>query len=125
MNPKVIMAVRILFGLAILFFGANKLFYFMDPPEPPTKTAASFLRMLTISKTMMLVAIVEIAAGISLLANKYAPLMMIVLMSISINALLYHLKLDPKNIVIGIVFLAMNGLMIFIYRDHYKELLRS
>lgn len=97
----------------------------MDPPEPPTKTAASFLRMLTISKTMMLVAIVEIAAGISLLANKYAPLMMIVLMSISINALLYHLKLDPKNIVIGIVFLAMNGLMIFIYRDHYKELLRS
>jgi len=125
LNDKVVMTIRIAFGLAILFFGANKLFYFMDPPAPPTKTAITFLKMLTVSKTMMLVAIIEIAAGIALLANKFAPLMMIFLLSISVNALLYHAKLDPKHVVIGIVFLTLNIYMLFVYQDHYKQLLKS
>ncbi len=125
MNEKVILGIRIVFGLAILFFGSNKLFYFMDPPEPSTKIAGSFLRVLISSKTMMLVAIVEICAGIALLANRFAPLMMVILMSVSVNAFLYHIKLDTKNWYIGVVFLALNILMLYIYKDRYKELLKA
>jgi len=124
MNAKVILGIRIIFGLAILFFGCNKLFYFMDPPAPSTKIAASFLKVLISSKTMMLVAIVEICAGIALLANRFAPLMMIILMSVSVNAFLYHIKLDTQNWYIGIVFLALNSLMLYIYKDNYKDLLK-
>ncbi|MFL1895608.1 DoxX family protein [Aquimarina sp. 2-A2] len=125
MNAKLIMAIRIAFGLTILFFGCNKLFYFMDPPAPETKGAIYFLKALTSSKTMMLVAIVEVTAGISLLANKFAALMMVILMSISVNAFLYHIKLDPKNWFIGVSLLAMNVVMLYFYRDSYKELLQS
>ncbi|MEB3343992.1 DoxX family membrane protein [Aquimarina gracilis] len=124
MNPKVILGVRIVFGLAILFFGCNKLFYFMDPPAPSTKIASSFLKVLISSKTMMLVAIVEICSGIALLANRFAPLMMVVLMSVSVNAFLYHIKLDIKNWYIGVAFLGLNILMLYIYKDRYKELLK-
>ncbi|WP_438422245.1 DoxX family membrane protein [Aquimarina macrocephali] len=125
MNTKVILGIRIVFGLAILFFGCNKLFYFMDPPAPSTKIAISFLKVLVSSKTMMLVAIVEICAGVALLTNKFAPLMMVILMSVSVNAFLYHIKLDTENWIIGVVFLALNILMLYIYRDHYKELLKA
>ncbi len=124
MNPKVILGIRIVFGLAILFFGCNKLFYFMDPPAPSTKIAGSFLRVLVSSKTMMLVAIVEICAGIALLANRFAPLMMVILMSVSVNAFLYHLKLDIKHWYVGVAFLGLNVLMLYIYKDRYKELLK-
>ena len=79
MNAKVLMGIRIAFGLAILFFGCNK----------------------------------------------FVPLMMLVLMSISVNALLYHLKLDPKNIVIEIIFVGLNAFMLYIYKDNYKELLKT
>ncbi len=125
MNAKVILGIKIAFGLAILFFGCNKLFYFMDPPAPSTKMASSFLKVLISSKTMMLVAIVEICAGIALLANKFAPLMMVILMSVSVNAFLYHVKLDTEHWYIGVVFLALNSFMLYIYKDSYKELLKA
>ncbi len=124
MNAKVILGIKIVFGLAILFFGCNKLFYFMDPPAPSTKIASSFLRALVSSKTMMLVAIVEICAGVALLANRFVPLMMVVLMSVSVNAFLYHIKLDTKHWYIGVSFLALNILMLYIHRDRYKDLLK-
>jgi putative oxidoreductase len=54
------------------------------------------------SKTMTLIVIVEIAAGLSLLLKKYASLMMIILMSVSVNAVLYHLTLDPASVMMVI-----------------------
>ncbi len=96
----------------------------MDPPAPSTKIAGSFLRALVSSKTMMLVAIVEICAGIALLTNRFAALMMLILMSVSINAFLYHIKLDVKHWYVGVAFLALNIFMLYIYKDRYKELLK-
>ena len=74
------MVLRIVFGLALLFFGANKLFHFMDPPPPPEE-ALGYWTALSASKTMTLVAIVEILAGLSLLLNKFGALMMLILKS--------------------------------------------
>jgi putative oxidoreductase len=121
MNSKVLMVIRIIFALALLFFGANKLFHFMDPPPPPDE-AMGYWAALTTTKTMTLVAIVEIAAGLALLLNKYAALMMVILMSVSINAILYHMALDSANIVMGIVLLVLNVVMLYNYKDKYKDL---
>jgi putative oxidoreductase len=121
MNSKVLMVIRIIFALALLFFGANKLFHFMDPPPPPDE-AMGYWAALTTTKTMTLVAIVEIAAGLALLLNKYAALMMVILMSVSINAILYHIALDSANIAMGIVLLVLNVVMLYNYKDKYKDL---
>jgi len=68
MNSKVFMVIRIIFALALLFFGANKFFHFMDP-RPPPDAAMGYWTALTATKTMVLVAIVEIVAGLTLLLN--------------------------------------------------------
>ncbi len=122
MNSKVLMIIRIVFALALLFFGANKLFHFMDPPPPPDE-AMGYWTALTASKTMTLVAIVEIAAGLALLLNKYAALMMVILMSVSVNAVLYHATMDSASIPMALVLLALNVVMLYAYKDKYKDLL--
>lgn len=124
MNAKVVLVLRIVFGLALLFFGANKLFHFMDPPPPPEE-AMGYWAALMATKTMTVVAIVEILAGLSLLLNKYGALMMLILMSVSVNAVLYHATLDQGGIVMGIVLIALNVIMLFVYKDKYKDLLNG
>lgn len=123
MNSKVLMIIRFVLAIGLLFFGANKIFHFMSPPPPPEE-AMRYWQALTTSKTMTLVAIVEMAAGLSLLINRYAALMMIIMMSVSINAVLYHAALDPDTIMMALVLLLLNIIMLFAYKDKYKELLK-
>lgn len=122
MNSKVLMVIRIVFALALLFFGANKLFHFMEPPAPPAD-AEGYWTALTASKTMTVVAIVEIASGLALLLNKYAALMMLILMSVSVNAILYHLAFDSANIGMAVGLIVLNIVMLYAYKDKYKDLL--
>jgi len=123
MNSKVFMIIRFILAIGLLFFGANKIFHFMSPPPPPAE-AMGYWQALTTSNTMTLVALVEMAAGLSLLLNKYAALMMIILMSVSLNAVLYHVAFDQSSIVMAIVLLLFNIIMLFGYKDKYKELLK-
>jgi len=122
MNSKILLVIRIVFALFLLFFGLNKFFHFMSPPPPP-EDAMAYWTGLSASKTMTLVAIVEIAAGLALLLNKYASLMMLILMSVSVNAVLYHATLDPASIGMALALLILNVIMLYAYKDHYKSLL--
>ena len=124
MNSKILMIIRIVFALALLFFGANKLFHFMDPPPPP-EAAMGYWTALMATKTMTLVAIVEIAAGLALLLNKYAALMMVILMSVSVNAVLYHATMDSSSIAMALVLLVLNVVMLYNYKDKYKDMLNG
>ncbi len=123
MNSKVFMIIRYILALGLLFFGTNKLFHFMTPPPAPEE-AMGYWQALTASNTMMLVGIVEAVAGLSLLINKYAALMMVILMSVSINAVMYHAAFDPDSIIMAIVLLVFNIIMLVAYKDKYKELLK-
>lgn len=123
MNSKVFMIVRYILALGLLFFGTNKFLHFVSPPPPPEE-AMGYWQALTTTNTMVLVGIVEAVAGLSLLLNKYAALMMIILMSVSINAVLYHVALDPGSIVMALVLLLFNILMLISYKDKYTALLK-
>jgi putative oxidoreductase len=124
MNSKVLLALRIVFGLFLVTFGLNKFLDFM-PPMEMGEAAGSYFGALMSTKTMMLVAIVEILAGLSLLLNKYAALMMLILMSVSVNAVLFHATLEPGTIPAAIVLLVLNIVMLFAYKDKYKDLLNG
>ena len=123
MNSKLLLAIRIIFAVFLLFFGSNKLLHFFDPPPPPSPEAIEYWTALMATKTLTLVAIVEVAAGLSLLLNKYAGLMMVILMSVSVNAVLYHIGLDSANIMMAVVLLVLNVFMLYSYKDKYKGLL--
>lgn len=124
MNSTVFLVLRIVFGLALLFFGGNKLFHFVDPPPPP-EVAQGYWEALLTTRTLTLVAIVEVLSGLSLLINKYGALMMLILMSISVNAVLYHVSLDRGGIVMGLILLVLNIVMLYGYKERYQGILTA
>lgn len=124
MNSKVFLILRIIFALFLLTFGANKFLQFMPTGEMP-EAAGNYFGALTSTKTVTLVAIVEILAGLSLLLNKYAALMMLILMSVSVNAVLFHAMLAPDSIPGALVLLILNIVMLYAYKDKYKDLLKG
>lgn len=122
MNTKVFMILRILLGIFVLVFGLNKFLHFI-PDFPLEGDAAAYFGALINSKTLTLVAIIEIVAGLALITNKFGALLALILMSISVNAVLFHATLDPANIAGALVLLVLNIVVIFGYKDSYKDLL--
>ena len=122
MNAKVSMILRILLGIFVLVFGVNKFANFLPMPEL-SGDAAAYFGALSSSKTLVLVGIVEIVAGLALILNKYGALMTLILMSISVNAFLFHAVLDPGGIAGAAALIVLNILVLYGYKDSYKDLL--
>ncbi|NCO64212.1 MAG: DoxX family membrane protein [Flavobacteriales bacterium] len=120
---KALTVIRIIFGILLAVFGANKFFNFMPAPEEMPEAVINYMTALMSTKTLGLVGAVELIAGLSFIFNKYGALMAIILMSVSINAVLFHVFLSPADMIGAIVLLALNIVMLYAYKDKYKNLL--
>ena len=123
MNSKVFMVLRLLLGIFVLVFGLNKFIEFLPQPEGMSTDAMTYFGALVNSKTMVLVAIVEIVASLALITNKFGALLALILMSVSVNAVLFHAVLDPGNIAGALVLLVLNIAVLYGYKDRYQALL--
>jgi uncharacterized membrane protein YphA (DoxX/SURF4 family) len=124
MSSKVFLAVRILLGLFVLIFGINKFFEFL-PPFELSGDALDYFSALSKSQTLNLVGIVEIVTGLALISNKWGALMTVILMSVSVNAVLFHATLDPANIGPAIGLLLLNIVVLIGYKDRYSAILKG
>ena len=122
MNTKVFMVLRILLGLFVLIFGLNKFLHFI-PMEEMGEAAGNYFGALSATKTLTLVAIVEIVAGLALILNKFGALLALILMSVSVCAVLFHATLEPGSIAGALILLVLNIAVLFGYKDKYKALL--
>jgi putative oxidoreductase len=120
---KALTIIRIIFGVLLVIFGANKFFNFMPAPEEMPEAIITYMTALMSTKTLELVGAVELIAGLAFIFNKYGALMAIILMSVSINAVLFHAFLGPADIMPAIILLILNIVMLYAYRDKYKDLL--
>lgn len=120
---KVLTVVRIIFGVLITIFGANKFYPFMPAPETMPDAVMNYMTALMSTKTLALVGAVEVIAGLSFIFNKYGALMAIILMSVSVNAVLFHAFLGPSDIMGALILLILNIVMLYAYKDKYKDLL--
>lgn len=68
---------------------------------------------------------VEIIAGILLLIRRYVPLVLIVLASIIVNILAFHVFVDSNLLVLALLVMILEGILIWYYRDSFKGLLES
>ncbi|CAM4095002.1 DoxX family membrane protein [Gillisia hiemivivida] len=123
MNKKLTLAIRIFFGVFLLFFGLDHFFNYIPFPEMAPEANEYFGNLLS-TGAMQLVGVVEILAGLAFIFNKFGGLMALILMSVSINAVLFHISLDPEKIWGALVLLALNITMVYFYRNQYRELLR-
>jgi len=99
----VVLIVRILMGVAFLFFGLNGLLNFIPQPPIPPGLVKDFSTVMAVSHYMAAVGVVEIIAAVLLLVNRYVPLALVLLGPVVVNILLFHLLMAPASIGPGVL----------------------
>jgi putative oxidoreductase len=123
MNQKATMIIRILVGLMMVIFGANKFLNFMPQPTEVPEQMGVLMGLLMSSPFMSIVGVLEVLGGLGLLLNKFVPISLIVLIAILLNAALIHLFFDPANVIGAVVFLVLSLVLVYGHRDRFSSLL--
>jgi len=107
MKQKLDLGIRIIIGLALVIFGANKVLHFI--PQPPLSDGASAYMMGLGGSGYFfpLLALSQILIGLSFLTNKFVKLALLALAPIAINMVGFHLAFDLAGGVLAyIVFIS-------------------
>ena len=84
-------------------FGLNGFFHFIPQPPPASPQAIQYMTVLSTSNYFVLVFLIQLIAGILLLANRFVPLALAMLAPILVNVLMFHSLMDPANIAPGLL----------------------
>jgi uncharacterized membrane protein YphA (DoxX/SURF4 family) len=115
---------RHLLGLAFVVFGLNYFLHFIPQPAPDP-AAGAFVGALVTGKVLAVAKLVEIAAGLALLTNRFVPLALALLAPILVNINLFHLVFDPAGLPLTAGLLALELWLAWAYRDAFAPMLRA
>ena len=120
--------VRIVVGLLLFVFGLNGFLSafgagFVSPPTPPPD-GGEFLGALAGGGYLPIVSLFEAVIGALLLAGRFVPLALVMLVPISIGIVVYHLRFDPAGVPAYVVA-AANVFLLWAYRGALMPLLVS
>lgn len=122
-KSKLYSVLRILLGLALLFFGGMSLFAGGELPEMNEAASAVVTAFASSGYILMTVSIVFLLTGLGFLLNKWVTLSALLLLPISVNIVLFHLFLEPAGSIPGIVILLLNLYMLCANKDKLKPIL--
>lgn len=111
---------RYLLGIMFLVFGLNGFFHFIPQPPPPAGLAGQYLTVMSLSNYMMPVFLLQLVAGVLLLANRFVPLALVLLGPIIVNIFLFHILMAPAGMAPGIVALVLWLLVFYRVRSAFK-----
>ena len=117
---------RVLVGLLLLVVGLNGFFYFIPgsdviPPGP----AGAFTAALASGHIVPVVAFFQTLIGVLLLAGRFVPLALVMLVPILVGIVLFHVSFDPVSGVPGYLLCALTAFLMWAYRSHLTPLLRA
>ena len=125
MNKKIVFSISLVFGIILVVLGTMA---FMNLPLPGfyLPKALAFLQALGDTGYMnYIMGIIQILVGLMFITRRYVALGAIILMPISFNIVIFHLFLDLKTIIPGLIIFALNIFILYTEHDKYKSLLRS
>lgn len=122
MYKKITLVSRILLGLIFIAASIAGLTGQMPPPEGGI--AQVFMGLIFESGLLIFIKIVELIAGLALLAGVFVPLALLVLAPIIINIFYFHLSLDSMGIPVGIMLIILALVTASRYRQTYQHLLQ-
>jgi uncharacterized membrane protein YphA (DoxX/SURF4 family) len=122
MNSKLTMVLRIVLGLILVVFGANKFFNFMPAMEMPAPAGNLMGAMMDSGYLFNLIGVTEVVVGLLLLIKKWVPFALVVLAPLSLNMILFHLFLAPAGIGPAAVVTLLNIVLIYNNWNNYKAL---
>lgn len=117
--------VRILLGLMFLLFGLNGFLNFMPAPKEMPQDIMTALGGLMKGGYMTVVAGTEVIVAVLLLINRFVPLALALLAPIVVGIITFHIALAPATIGPGIVVLAMELYLAWVYRGAFRPMLRA
>ena len=100
-------AARIALGLVFTLAGASIFFLIANPPPMPPGLAGTFTSAFFASRWVVFVDLVELTAGVLLLANRYVPLALVLLGAVLSNILAFHVTMQPGTIVLPLILTAL------------------
>jgi uncharacterized membrane protein YphA (DoxX/SURF4 family) len=116
---------RVVLGLLFLVFGLNYFLKFLPPqPMPPEKAMAFIGSLLSSGYILPIVKVIEVAAGIALLTNRFVPLALTLLGPIIVNIAAFHFVLAPSY-PMPIAILALELYLAWSYRAAFAPMLRA
>ena len=122
MNSTFTTILRILLGVSLLVFGANKFLAFI-PIFDMAPAAANFMESLnSTGYVLYVVACLEIFIGVLLLFKKWVPFALILLAPIVVNVLLFHVFLDVSGVLVALFMVAITAVLIYKYWKSYSSL---
>ena len=125
MKSKLVLAARILLGLIFFVFGLNFFLHFLPQPPMPEAASAFAGAMFATGYLFVLVKVVEVVAGLLLLAGRFVALALALLAPIVVNIVFFHAFLAPAGIVIPLVVLALEVFLAWSYRAVYRPMLAA
>ena len=120
---KLVLVARILLGLIFVVFSSNYFFGFFEMPPSSPEGGLFIGAIISTGYLFTFMKIVELLAGILLLAGKLVPLALTVLAPIIINIFLFHLFLDMGGLIMGLLLLALELFLAYSYRGSFAAIL--
>ena len=88
---------RYLMGLIFVFFGLNGFLQFLPMP-PVAGIAGQYVGALFLSHYLIPIMLIQLVAGILLIANRFVPLALTLLGPVIANIFFYHAFMDPSGL---------------------------
>lgn len=79
-------------------FSLNGLFHFISQVPPSSQLGLKYLTVLSTSNYFLVVFLIELVAGLLLLANCYVALALTLLAPILVNIMPYHVFMEPAKV---------------------------
>jgi putative oxidoreductase len=120
---NVVLAARILLGIAFLFFGANILVPFLHMKPQAPSDAVTFGTILQTHHYMAFVGLLQVIGGLLCLVGRFVPLGLTLLAPVLVNILLFHFTLEGgSGAVPGIILTVLELFLLFVYRRSFAGL---
>ncbi len=111
---------RILLGLMFAVFGLNGFLHFIPQPPPASPLAVQYMTVMSMSHYFVPVFLVQVVAGLMLLANRFVPLALALLAPVIVNILMFHTTMDPKGIGAGLLALLLWLVVFASVRSYFR-----
>lgn len=119
--------IRVLLGLFLLLAGLNGLFHFLPEPTPqiPERAMAFAEALMKTGYMLQLIAITQTIVGALLVTNRFVPLALALFAPFIVNAVAFHLFLEPSGRVTAFIFLALELYLAWHYRKAFRPMLAA
>lgn len=124
MKQKLTMFIRVLFGLLFLVMGLNYFFNFITLPPMSLEGSAFMMALANTGYVLPLNAGVQIAAGLMLIFNFWAPLAILLLAPLIVHIALFHIFLDSASLGLAMVIVIVEFFLAFMYWDNFAHLFK-